>query len=79
MSCGLDGIYAEHLTFGSYLLADLRSQCTSSFFTHDSLPDSMIANVLVPVIKLKKLDVSYPKITIDQLCLRVWSAKLLKS
>ena len=52
-SCGLDGIYAEHLKFGSYLLADLLSQCMSSFFTHGSLPDSMIANVLVPVIKSK--------------------------
>ena len=52
-SCGLDGIYAEHLKFGSYLLADLLSQCISSFFTHGSLPDSMIANVLVPVIKSK--------------------------
>ena len=52
-SCGIDGIYAEHLKFGSYLLADLLSQCMSSFFTHVSLPDSMIANVLVPVIKSK--------------------------
>ena len=50
-SCGLDGIYAEHLKFGPYLLADLLSQCMSSFFTHGSLPNSMIANVLVPVIK----------------------------
>ena len=40
-------------TFGSYLLADLLSQCMSSFFTHGFLPDSMIANVLVPVIKSK--------------------------
>ena len=45
-SCGLDGVYAEHLKFGSYLLTDLLSQCMSSFFTHGSLPDSMIANVL---------------------------------
>ena len=52
-SCGLDGVYAEHLKFGSYLLTDLLSQCMSSFFTHGSLPDSMIANVLVPVIKSK--------------------------
>ena len=44
-SCGLDGIYAEHLKFGSYLLADLLSQFVSSFLTHDSLPDSLIANV----------------------------------
>ena len=48
-ACGLDGIYAEHLKFGSCLLADLLSQCMSSLFTHGSLPDSMI--VLVPVIK----------------------------
>ena len=33
-SCGLDGIYAEHLRFGSYLLAELLSQCLSGFFTH---------------------------------------------
>ena len=52
-SCGLDGIYAEHLKFGSYLLANLLSQCMSSFFTHGSLPNSMIANVLGPVIKSK--------------------------
>ena len=50
-SCGLGGIYAEHLKCGPYLLADFLSQCMSSFFTHGSLPDSMIANVLVPVIK----------------------------
>ena len=50
-SCGLDGIYAEHLKFGPYLLADLLSQWMSSFFTHGYLPDSMIASVLVPVIK----------------------------
>ena len=28
-SCGLDGVYAEHLKFGSYLLTDLLSQCMS--------------------------------------------------
>ena len=78
MSCGLDGIYAEHLKFGSYLLADLLSQCRpmSSFFTHGSLPNSMIAYVLV---SNRKLDVSCPKTTIDQWRLPVWSAKLLKS
>ena len=29
-ACGNDGIYTEHLKFGSYLLADLLSQCISS-------------------------------------------------
>ena len=47
-SCGFDGIYAEHLKFGSYLLADVLSQCLSSFFTHGTLPDSLIANVTCP-------------------------------
>ena len=39
-ACGLE----LNLKFGSYLLTDLRSQCMSSFFTHGSLSDSMIAN-----------------------------------
>ena len=52
-SRGLDGIYAEHLKVGSYLLADLLSQCMSSLFTHGSLSNSVIASVLVPVIKSK--------------------------
>ena len=50
-SCDIDGIYGEHLTFSSYLLAELLSQCLSSLFTNGSLPDSLIADVLVPVIK----------------------------
>ena len=33
----------------------------SSFFTQGSLPDSVIANVLVPVIKYKKTRRSMPK------------------
>ena len=52
-SRGLGGIYAEHLKFGSYLLADLLSQCMSSLFSYGSLPNSIIANVLVPLIKSK--------------------------
>ena len=32
-------------------MADLLSQCLSSFFTQGSLPDSLTANVLVQVIK----------------------------
>ena len=77
-SCGIDGIYVDHLKFGSYLLANLLSQCMSSFFTHGSLPNSMIADVLVPVFN-RKLDVLCPKTTIDLLRLPEWSAKLLKS
>ena len=76
-SCGLDGIYAEHLKFGSYSLADLLSQCLSRFFTHGSLP-----NCFKKYLSLwlnQKLDVSCPRTTIDQLRLPVWSANLLKS
>ena len=52
-SCGLDGIYAEHLKLGSRLLFTLLGHCLTSFFVHGFLPESMIHNVLVPVIKSK--------------------------
>ena len=52
-SCGLDGIYAEHLKLGSRLLFTLLGRCLTSFFVHGFLPKSMIDNVLVPVIKSK--------------------------
>ena len=52
-SCGLDGIYAEHLKLGYRLLVILLGHCLSSFFVHGSLPKNMIDNVLVPVIKSK--------------------------
>ena len=52
-SCGLDGIYAEHLKLGSRMLFTLLGHCLTSFFVHGFLPESMIHNVLVPVIKSK--------------------------
>ena len=52
-SCGLDGIYAEHLKLGSRLLFTLLGHCLTSFFVHGFLPKGMIDNVLVPVIKSK--------------------------
>ena len=52
-SCGLDGIYAEHLKFASTRLLDLLSDCFSSLLVHGALPDSMISVVLLPVIKDK--------------------------
>ena len=52
-SCGLDGIHAEHLKLGSRLLFTLLGHCLTSFFVHGFLPESMIHNVLVPVIKSK--------------------------
>ena len=52
-TCGLDGIYAEHLKFASDRLIPLLGMCFSSFFVHGILPDSMMSVVLVPVIKNK--------------------------
>jgi hypothetical protein len=52
-SCGLDGIYAEHLKYASRRLLKLLALCVSSCFTHGFLPDDMISVVLVPIIKNK--------------------------
>ena len=52
-SCGLDGIYAEHLKLGSRLLFTLLGHCLTCFFLRGFLPKGMIDNVLVPVIKSK--------------------------
>ena len=52
-SCGLDGIYSEHLKFASSYLVDLLSYCFSSMFVHGVLPESMLSVVLVPVLKDK--------------------------
>ena len=52
-SSGLDGIYAEHLKLGSRQLFTLLGHCLTSFFVHGFLPESMIHNVLVLVIKSK--------------------------
>ena len=49
-SCGLDGIYAEHLKFASCHLVELLSLCFTSFFIHSVLPDSLISVILVPII-----------------------------
>ena len=70
-SCDLDGIYAEHLKFGPYLLTSqpMYVQFLYSWFSfrqHDCYCN-------------QKMDVSCPKTTIDLLRFPVWSAKLLKS
>ena len=50
-SCGLDGIYAEHLKFCSRWIIPLLAMCPSALLIHGFLPDSMLSVVLVPVIK----------------------------
>ena len=52
-SCGLDGIYAEHLKYCSRRILPLLAMCISALFIHGFLPDSMLSVVLVPVIKDK--------------------------
>ena len=50
-SCGLDGIYAEHLKYCSRRILPLLAMCISALFIHGFLPDSMLSVVLLPVIK----------------------------
>ena len=52
-SCGLDGIYAEHLKYCSRGILPLLAICISALFIHGFLPDSMLSVVFVPVIKDK--------------------------
>ena len=52
-SCGIDGIYAEHMLYSSHVLFRLLGLCMSSFLVHGFLPDEMMAVALVPIIKSK--------------------------
>ena len=52
-SCGLDGIYAEHLKYASDKLIPLLSLCFTGMFVHGILPNSLMSVVLVPIIKNK--------------------------
>ena len=52
-SCGLDGIYAEHLKYSSLNYRLLLARCMSSLLVHGILPDTLMSVVLVPIIKDK--------------------------
>ena len=52
-SCGLDGITAEHLKYGSEKLIYLLSMAITRFFVQGFLPESMLSVLIVPVIKDK--------------------------
>ena len=52
-SCGLDGIYAEHLKHASDRLSALLALCFTACFVHGFLPDTMLSVVLIPLIKDK--------------------------
>ena len=52
-SCGLDGIYSEHLKYACVTYKTLLAKCMTSFLIHGSLPESLMSVVLVPIIKDK--------------------------
>ena len=52
-SCGIYGIYAEHMLYSSHVLFRLLALCMSSFLIPGFLPDEMMAVALVPIIKSK--------------------------
>ena len=52
-SCGLDGIYAEHLKHCSPNYRPLFAKCLTGFLVHGFLPDSLMSVMLVPIIKDK--------------------------
>ena len=52
-ACGLDQIAAEHLKYASSRVSVLIALCLTGLLMHGVLPDSMMAVVLVPVIKDK--------------------------
>ena len=52
-SCGMDGIYAEHLKHSSINYNPLLAKCITSFLIHGILPESLMSVVLVPIIKDK--------------------------
>ena len=50
---GLNGIVAEHLLYISEIWCTMLAMCLSGLFVHGFLPDSMLAVVLVPIVKDK--------------------------
>ena len=56
-SCGLDGIHAEHLKHCSDRIIPMLSKCFTGLLVHGTLPESMIAVVLVPIVKNKRASI----------------------
>ena len=52
-SCGMDGVYAEHLKHSSNGYKSLLAKCLTSFLSHGFLPESLMSVVLVPIMKDK--------------------------
>ena len=77
-SCGIDGIYAEHMLYSSHVLFRLLALCMSSFLVHGVLPDEMMAVALVPIIKSKSGRIMSKDITIVPSLWLVLSARSWK-
>ena len=52
-TCGMDGIYAEHLKHCDKRIVPLLAMCITGFIVHGFLPNSLLSVVLVPIIKDK--------------------------
>ena len=52
-SCGVDGIYAEHLKYASNHYWTAIAKFMTSFLVHGYLPESLMSVILVPIIKDK--------------------------
>ena len=57
-SSGLDDVTAEHLKHCSDRIVTMLAMCFTALFIHGILPSSMIAVVLVPIVKNKRLSIS---------------------
>ena len=65
-ACGMDNITAELMKHASKKLCPLLSLCFTGCLVHGTLPDSILAVLLVPVIKDNITKITALKIT-DQL------------
>ena len=81
-SCGLDGIYSEHLKYSSISYRNLLARCMTSFLVHGQLPDSLMSVVLVPIIKDKSGKINskdnYRPIAIASIMSKLMEKLLLK-
>jgi exonuclease III len=57
-TCGLDGVYAEHLKHVNKKLSVILSLCFNAMLIHNYLPDVFMKTIIVPIVKDKKGDIS---------------------
>ena len=57
-ACGLDNLFAEHISYASPSIHILLSICFNDFIVHIFLPSDLTDTVLVPIVKDKTVDIS---------------------